>query len=248
MSRKPTFVLVPGNFLPPTYYASTASHLESHAFQTRLVTLPSTGSTSPLTSNEPDVLAVRQVLEELTDLGEEIIIVAHSYGGIPACEAIKGLGCGERGKMGKTGGVVSLVFIAAWLLREGEKPPDIIGRYAMEAPWVRFEVSSVFLLFHPSGLSHIYNVCGLHALTRTLYHRAPISSPTTPSTPSTTTPPPKRPPVGPRTPLTPTSQRLRHRSSTRRGDTFLLRTCCANWISVYCRTCRRGCSRRRRGW
>ena len=141
MSRKPTFVFVPGNFLPSTYYASTAKHLEPHGFQTRLVTLPSTGSTSPLTSNEPDVLAVRQVLEELTDSGKEIIVVAHSYGGIPTCEAVKGLGREERGKLGKAGGVVRLVFIAAWLLREGETPPDIIGRYEMEAHWVRFEVS-----------------------------------------------------------------------------------------------------------
>ena len=143
MSPKPTFVLVPGNFLPPTYYASTTSHLASHGFQTRLVTLPSTGSTSPLTSNEPDVLTLRHVLEELTDSGKEIIVVAHSYGGVPACEAVRGLDREERGKLGKTGGVVRLVFIAAWLLREGEKPPDMIGRYAMEAPWVRFEVSCI---------------------------------------------------------------------------------------------------------
>ena len=156
MSRKPTFVLVPGNFLPPTYYASTAKHLESHGFQTRLVTLPSTGSTSPLTSNEPDVLAVRHVLEELTESGKEINVVAHSYGSIPTCEAVKGLGCEERGKLGKAGGVARLVFIAAWLLREGETPPDIIGRYEMEAHWVRFEVGRLLFSFYPSILPHVH--------------------------------------------------------------------------------------------
>lgn len=104
------------------------------------MTLPSTGSTSPLTSNQPDVLAVRQVLEELTDSGKDIIVVAHSYGSIPTCEAVKGLRREERGKLGKAGGVVRLVFIAAWLLWEGESPPDIIGGYEMEAHWVRFEV------------------------------------------------------------------------------------------------------------
>ena len=169
MSPKPTFVLVPGNFLPPTYYASTASHLESHGFQTRQVTLPSTGSTSPLTSNEPDVLAVRQVLEELTDSGNEIIIIAHSYGGIPACEAVKGLGREERGKPGKAGGVIRLVLIAAWLLGEGEKPPDIIERYEMEAPWVRFEVSRLFLFnssFPPYFRMYVY---GLHTSTKPRY-------------------------------------------------------------------------------
>lgn len=140
-SNKPIFVLVPGNFLSPSYYANTATLLESHGFQVRIITLPSTGSTVPLTSNEPDIVAVRQVLEELSDSGKEIIVVAHSYGSIPTCEAVNSFGCQERLKLGKSGGLVRLVFVAAWLLQEGESPPDIIARYKMEAPWVRFEVS-----------------------------------------------------------------------------------------------------------
>lgn len=141
MSSKPTFVSVPGNFLPPSYYVGTAKVLESHGFQTRLVTLPSTGSTSPLTSNQPDILAVRKVLEELSDSEKEIIIVAHSYGSIPTCEAVKGFATQERLNLAKFGGVARLVLIAAWLFQEGESPPDIIQRYKMEAPWARFEVT-----------------------------------------------------------------------------------------------------------
>ena len=134
MAIKPTFVLVPGNFLPVTYYATTAELLESHGFQTRLVSLPSTGSESPLTSNEPDVDAVRATLEELCDSGKDFIVVAHSYGSIPTCEAINGLGIQERQ-------LIRLILVAAWLLREGESPPEIIERYKMEAPWARFDVS-----------------------------------------------------------------------------------------------------------
>lgn len=141
MSRKPTFVLVPGNFLPPSYYTSSAKLLESHGFQTRLVTLPSTGSKSPLSSNEPDVIAVRKVLEEISDSGENIIVLAHSYGGIPTYEAVKGLGYQERLKLGKSGGVERLVLIAAWLLQEGESVPEIVEKYKVEASWARFEVS-----------------------------------------------------------------------------------------------------------
>ena len=129
MSSKPVFVLVPGNFLPPAYYGDTAKQLESHGFETRLVTIPSTGSKHPLTSNEPDVLAIRQVLEDLSDSGRDIIIVAHSYGSIPTCEAAQGFK-----------GVIRLIFVAAWLLQEGDNPPNIIERYKMEALWVRFEV------------------------------------------------------------------------------------------------------------
>ena len=140
MSSKPVFVLVPGNFLPPAYYGDTAKQLESRGFETRLVTIPSTGSKHLLTSNEPDVLAIRQVLEELSSSERNIIIVAHSYGSIPTCEAAQGFGYQDRLKLGKSSGVIRLIFVAAWLLQEGESPPSIIEKYKMEAPWVRFEV------------------------------------------------------------------------------------------------------------
>ena len=163
MSSKPTFVLVPGNFLPPAYYASTAKLLESHGFRTRLIMIPSTGSKLPLTSNEPDVLAVRQVLEELSNSGRDIIIVAHSYGGIPTCEAAEGFKHQERLKLGKSGGVVRLVFVAAWLLQEGESAPDVIERYKMEASWARFEVGHYTLILFYSRPEHR----GLHYPTST---------------------------------------------------------------------------------
>ena len=107
MISNPTLVLVPGNFLPPSYYSSTAKLLESHGFPTRLVTIPSTGSKSLLASNKPDIVAVRNVLEELSDSGKEIIAVAHSYGSIPTCEAVEGLGIQQRFELGKSGGVAT---------------------------------------------------------------------------------------------------------------------------------------------
>jgi hypothetical protein len=56
MSTKPTFVLLPGNFLPPTYYNTAAKLLETHSFPTKLVNIPSTGSSVLLTVNEPDIV------------------------------------------------------------------------------------------------------------------------------------------------------------------------------------------------
>jgi hypothetical protein len=141
MSTKPTFVMVPGNFVPAKYYGTAVKFLESRGFPTNIVNIPSTGSSLPLTSNEPDISAVREVLEGLLDEGKEVLIVAHSYGSTPACEAIKGLGCEERKKVGKSGGVAKLILVAAWLLSEGESPPTVIARDKVVSSWVRFEVS-----------------------------------------------------------------------------------------------------------
>ena len=154
MSSKPVFVLVPGNFLPPSYYANTAKLLESHGYQARIVTIPSTGSKVPLTSNEPDINAVREVLEEASSPGEDLIVVAHSYGSIPTCEAAKGFSKQERLQSGKPGGIKRLVFAAAWLLREGESPPVILGKYKVQAPWARFEVRYSLSFFSSHSSSH----------------------------------------------------------------------------------------------
>ena len=134
-------MLLPGNFLPPTYYDTAAKLLESHSSPTKLVSIPSTGSSVPLTSNEPDIDAIRTVLEDLVEAGKETS-VTHSYAITPACEALKGLGLEERTKLGKPGGVIKLIFVVSWLMREGENPPALLGRYKPESFWVRFDIST----------------------------------------------------------------------------------------------------------
>ena len=65
--------------------------------------------------------------------GEKVVVVCHSYGSLPACEAVRGLGVGvgvekgggmgkeeEEGEgKGKGGGVVKIVFLAAYVPHEG---------------------------------------------------------------------------------------------------------------------------------
>ncbi len=143
MPNKPTFLLVPGSFLPPEYYNDTAKQLWSRGFKSHVVTLPSVGSPDHLTSNEPDVLAIRRALEvELTYSfpKKNIIIVAHSYGSIPTCEAVKGFKYQDRLVQGKSNGVIRMIFVAAWLLKEKESTLSLQGKYYMKMPWARFDV------------------------------------------------------------------------------------------------------------
>jgi hypothetical protein len=60
-----------------------------------------------------NITAIKTILEDLLEEGKEIAIVAHSYAITPACEATKGLGFEERKKLGKPGGVMKLIFVAA---------------------------------------------------------------------------------------------------------------------------------------
>lgn len=52
----------------------------------------------------------------------EVVLVLHSYAGMPGSEAAKGLGKREREDKGQKGGVVRLVFVQAYAMPEGFTP------------------------------------------------------------------------------------------------------------------------------
>lgn len=62
------------------------------------------------------------MLEELVFQNEsDVVLVMHAYGVIPGCQAVTAdLDRAVRAKEGKSGGVVSLVLIGGWLVKEGE--------------------------------------------------------------------------------------------------------------------------------
>jgi pimeloyl-ACP methyl ester carboxylesterase len=60
------------------------------------------------------------VLSSLADGGHDIVIILHSYGGIPGTQAVAGLSKTSRLAEGKKGGVIALVYLCAFLLQKGE--------------------------------------------------------------------------------------------------------------------------------
>jgi pimeloyl-ACP methyl ester carboxylesterase len=60
------------------------------------------------------------VLSSLADGGHDIVIILHSYGGIPGTQAVAGLSKASRLAEGKKGGVIALVYLCAFLLQKGE--------------------------------------------------------------------------------------------------------------------------------
>ncbi|EER41255.1 conserved hypothetical protein [Histoplasma capsulatum var. duboisii H88] len=53
-------------------------------------------------------------------LGREVLLVAHSYGGVPSSEGLQGLSKQERQAQGLAGGVVSMLFVSAHLPQKGK--------------------------------------------------------------------------------------------------------------------------------
>ena len=120
---KPTFVLVPGAWHKPDIYSKVAGFLMKHGYPSLRPPLPSAGAMPPNMSFDEDVNGIRECLTKLVIEEErEVILVVHSYTGMPGAEAPKGSGKKERQEKGLKGGVVRLVFIMAYAMPEGFQP------------------------------------------------------------------------------------------------------------------------------
>lgn len=120
MATKPIIAFVPGAYHEPLAYDLLLPSLHLAGYQTTAISLPSVRGPSNMTDFGPDVAAIRNVVGGLVELGREVVVVSHSYGGTPATEAMRGLGKKQREAQGLLGGVVQLIYIAAGVPLEGE--------------------------------------------------------------------------------------------------------------------------------
>lgn len=102
---KPTFLFVPGAWHGPEIYDASIAILKKSGYECIAIPLPSVGAEPPHTTFEEDVDGIREAVSKLIDQDKKVMLVAHSYTGMPAGEALKGLS-------GKGGGV-RLVYINA---------------------------------------------------------------------------------------------------------------------------------------
>ncbi|KAL8775133.1 MAG: hypothetical protein Q9209_000612 [Squamulea sp. 1 TL-2023] len=131
-----TFVIVPGAWHPSSIYGDFVSHLQEAGYGATVATYPSCDSQSPKTTTcEEDSKAVRQHCMSLIEKeSKELVLVCHSYGGIPAAGAAFGLSKENRLQEGKNGGVIGLVYMAAFVVPEGSSLLMFLG--GKHAPYV----------------------------------------------------------------------------------------------------------------
>jgi pimeloyl-ACP methyl ester carboxylesterase len=114
MSNLPTLVFVPGAWHAPTCYSKIIKILEEkHQLKCVAVTLPSTAG-NPQATFKDDIDAARTAISGETTHGRDVVLVAHSYGGMVANSAIKGFSRQEDASQAQTTGrVTGLILIAS---------------------------------------------------------------------------------------------------------------------------------------
>ncbi|KAB8071677.1 Alpha/beta hydrolase fold-1 [Aspergillus leporis] len=152
MSSKPKIVLVPGAWITPAFYDRLQSCLSERGLDSVAVQHQSTGAEPPIKTLEDDVSQLRGTLEQLCDAGSDVIVAAHSYGGVVSSGAVLGLDKTTRQSQGKSGGVVMIVYMVAFVLQKGDSLIGATGGQLL--PWIKAEGGYAYNQIGPEGAYH----------------------------------------------------------------------------------------------
>jgi len=135
---KPAILLVPGAWHSPSAFSPLTNYLTQHGYTVEGISLASIGSSPPQPNFNADVQVIASTISKHADQGSDVIIIFHSYGGIPGTSACKGLLKSDRKAAGKKGGVVHLIYCCAFAVDEGVCLMDGLGGQPL--PW--FDIAS----------------------------------------------------------------------------------------------------------
>ncbi|KAH9871548.1 hypothetical protein J1614_005803 [Plenodomus biglobosus] len=150
-------VVVQGSFHTPQAYQKLTNGLGHQGYPTFQPELPSCSNTDdadfPSKTLHDDSAVVKNVVERLVkDEGKKVFVVMHSYGGLVGSNAIpKELSFNYRKSAGLSGGVIHLLFIAAFVLDEHQ---SVLGTFG-ESPNNYVKDDGRFFL--KGGASLLYN-------------------------------------------------------------------------------------------
>lgn len=153
--KKPTILIVPGSFCPVVLYTGVIDYLKHYGYEVVFAQYPSIGRPDPLplapATLEDDAAYVNSVVGTLVNAGKLVLMVTHSYGGMPGTEGSKGFSQKERLAAGKAGGIIRVLHITSLVGRIGESLADLMGSEV--APFILHEVSHSFKLVYHRCLS-----------------------------------------------------------------------------------------------
>ena len=143
-STKPTIVLIPGSFCSAALMWDAVidklHHVGYDALAVELQTV-SPPSTAPPKTMADDAAHIHGIVEALANDNKQILLVMHSYGGIPGTQAVKDLTAKERQEQGKGGGLTGLVYVSSLLINEGQSSDESFAPFAAATPPEFFRVS-----------------------------------------------------------------------------------------------------------
>ena len=149
MTTKPTILFIHGSWHNPAHFEGIRNLFESQGYPTSCPLQPSIDHRPP-TGLKEDAQVIQDELTKLIHKQQkEVLVVAHSYGGIVATESItQDLSINARREKGLKGGVLHILYMCAFLLVEGKSLASALGGLP---PWIPVDVYSSA---YPNIISH----------------------------------------------------------------------------------------------
>ncbi|RGP68833.1 hypothetical protein FSPOR_5039 [Fusarium sporotrichioides] len=117
-TEKPVVAIVQGAWHRAIHYKAFAESLTAKGFTVLTPDNVTTGQAEDIKgkTHMDDVQVIRKALQPSLDEGKRIVLVCHSYGGIPGSAAVEGYQLHEREAKGLSGGIVHVVYVASFAL------------------------------------------------------------------------------------------------------------------------------------
>ncbi|KAF2739910.1 alpha/beta-hydrolase [Polyplosphaeria fusca] len=133
-AKRPFFVIVPGASHNASHYGLLSHLLLKAGYPVFSATLPSVGAAGKITAEDDGkYVRDRMILPVLDHEEHDVILLSHSYSGVPASAAGSGLSKAERTAAGKKTGILGQIFLAA-ILTKGGDGNDIVTAFGGNYP------------------------------------------------------------------------------------------------------------------
>jgi hypothetical protein len=139
----PTVVIAPGGWPLEEFFHPLIQSFQERSYSAVCKVHPSYPETSDAeVPVNPDMTYLREkVLIPLLDEGKDVVLLMHSYGGVYGGAAVEGLSKKERSASQKPGGVIALIFVAAFTALRGTTAMQAMGIDSNHLPdWIDHDV------------------------------------------------------------------------------------------------------------
>jgi alpha-beta hydrolase superfamily lysophospholipase len=155
---KPSILLITGSFALPEFYSNIVSAITSKGYEIRALHSPTVSRQDGPRGDPPsmydDAAFIAKETEKLADEGKDVILLPHSYGGVPTTQSTKGLSKDEREKQGKKGGIVRIAYMTCIVPAVGVPAAGVLADVPEEN---RVELKIDVRCFPPPNPSHTNN-------------------------------------------------------------------------------------------
>ena len=139
----PTIIIAHCAFHQAAHYETFTTSMNEAGFsRVHTSQLPSAGHIPPEDAFTKEVTVLLQAIASELLAGNDVMVLAHSYGGIPVTEALIEIGKDVKGEAGK---ILGIVFVAAMMPDDGENLATAMKTGV--APWVKIEVRLLLHIF-----------------------------------------------------------------------------------------------------